>query len=319
MQKSYFAAIWAGLYAIACLVWSLTGGYPAGTGDIENSLNPIRTIPAGTLAPIAAVLALATAVMAFAISGRYSAKLHGVPRKAVLAFGWLMVALLLFVVPDIRLLMLAGYAPMLLIGGPLGMFDGKLEISSLFNLPLFHQMWCVLGGILLARTLLAWQRGTSTVESGQTDRIVRWGRVAAYVAAIIPSLYAVSRFAWLLGIPLGVSTEGLRELRESGAVWAGAGLGAFAVVGSILTLGLVQPWGTRMFGWRVPINLAFVPATLVAIIVMQASISFLSSLEMRELIGTTSFTVVPMAIWPLWSVGLFVAAVAYKRRRLAAA
>lgn len=316
MQKSYVTAIWAGLYAVACLVWSLTGGFPAGTGDVEGSMNPIRAIPAGTLAPITAVLALATAVTAFAISGRHSIKLHGVPRKAVLAFGWLMVGLLLFVIPDVRLLMLAGYAPMLLIGGPLGMFDGKLDISTLFDLPLFHQLWCVLGGLLLARTLLTWQRGT-TVASGPSDRLLRWGRVATYVAAVIPSLYAVSRFAWLLGIPLGVTTDELRDLQDSGAVWAGAGLGAFAVVGSILTLGLIQPWGARMFGRRVPVNLAFIPATLVAIIVTQASISLSASFEMHELVGKHSAAVLPMVLWPFWGVALFIAALAYKKRRLA--
>ena len=88
------------------------------------------------------------------------------------------------------------------------------------------------------------ERGWTTPTSA-----ARWGRWAAYTAAVIPVAYALTRFAWAAGIPLGISRDFLAEMRETGLVWAGAGLGAFATVGAILTLGLVRPWGERFPRW----------------------------------------------------------------------
>jgi hypothetical protein len=84
------------------------------------------------------------------------------------------------------------------------------------------------------------------------------GRWATYVAVVIPIPYAVTRWAWALGFPLGISEEFLREGQEVGLWWAGA---ALAVGGAILTLGLVQRWGEVFPRWipflggkRVPIR-----------------------------------------------------------------
>src|SRR5690606_29358572 len=91
----------------------------------------------------------------------------------------------------------------------------------------------------------------------------RWGRWAAFVAAAIPFSYATTRIAWVLGIPLGIDPVVLAEVRAKGDMIAAGGLGGFAVVGSVLTLGLVYRWGERFPRWmpwlagrRVPIRLA---------------------------------------------------------------
>lgn len=135
-------------------------------------------------------------------------------------------------------------------------------------------------------------------------------------------VYAVIRFAWLVGIPLGVSEEFLRELHADGAVWAGAGLAAFAVVGAILTLGLVQRWGERFPGWmvglagrRVPVMLAVVPASLVAVVVAAASLGFFATPHFLRMMGQLDAAAAPMLLWPLWSVALAAATLAYYLRR----
>jgi hypothetical protein len=147
----------------------------------------------------------------------------------------------------------------------------------------------------------------------------RWGRWAAYVAAVVPALYAATRLAWLAGIPLGISEAFLGELRDSGAVWAGAGLGAFAVAGSVLTLGLVQRWGEVFPRWmvglagrRVPVALAVAPASLVSVFVTSAGLSLLSSGSFLDLAGSAG-----LAVWPmlLWGVALGAATLAYYLRR----
>jgi hypothetical protein len=140
---------------------------------------------------------------------------------------------------------------------------------------------------------------------------------------VIPVTYAVSRLSWLAGIPLGITDEMLRDLKESGAVWAGAGLGAFAVVGGILTLGLVQQWGTVFPRWvlglagkRVPIKLAVVPALIVVVAVTSASVSLLSNAKVLELaLSINGMALWPMFLWPIWAVALAAATLAYYLRR----
>jgi hypothetical protein len=48
------------------------------------------------------------------------------------------------------------------------------------------------------------------------DAASGWGRWAVSVAVIVPVLYAVTRWAWPLGIPLGISEKFLREGQEIG-------------------------------------------------------------------------------------------------------
>ena len=196
-------------------------------------------------------------------------------------------------VPGTDVLAFAGYSPMLLIGAPFGWPD--VDYADVFDAPLLFGLWAVVGGLLLSPTLLAWQRRTAgaCVACGRRDAAetwtrpaaaARWGKVATYVAAAIPLTYAVTRLAWVVAIPLGITSEFLGEMQDNGMIWAAAGLGGFAVVGAVLTLGLVQRWGEVFPRWmvglagrRVPIKLATVPATIVAVAVASASAGFLSS------------------------------------------
>ena len=131
------------------------------------------------------------------------------------------------------------------------------------------------------------------------------------------------RLAWAAGIPLGISADFLHEMQDSGIVWAGAGLGTFALAGSVLTLGLIQRWGEVFPRWmaglagkRVPIRLATVPATLVAIFVASASLGFFSSDGFfHAFTGNISLATLPMLLWPLWSAALGAATLAYYLRR----
>ena len=114
------------------------------------------------------------------------------------------------------------------------------------------------------------------------DSAARWGRWPTYFAVIIPVLYAVTRWAWALGLLLGISEEFLREGQEVGLWWAGAALATpLAVGGAIRTRGLVRRWGEVFPCWipflggkRGPITLAVVPASLVAVLVTRAGLMF---------------------------------------------
>jgi hypothetical protein len=328
-RTAYLAAAWALGTGMLALGWTLAGdGYPFGPNHPDD-IHPLRALPADVGAPLFAVVLLGVGVLVLATAGRHPIHPPRPVRLALLAVGWAVTGALFVAVPGIEVLAFAGYAPMLIGGAPFGWPD--VDYADVFSPPLLFGLWAVLGGLLLARALLVWQRRTAgaCVACGRPGAAwtspasaARWGRWAAYVAALIPVLYAVSRLGWALGVPVGVSDEFVAELRASGAVWAGLGLGTFALVGGILTLGLVQRWGEVFPRWMVglagrcvPVKLATVPATIVAIAVASASAGFASSPEAVALIGDGSAATLPMALWPLWAVALGLATYGYHLRR----
>ncbi|MFI6259192.1 hypothetical protein ACIBCL_24250 [Micromonospora zamorensis] len=326
------AAGWLGLWGVLALVGTLTGaGYPFGANDRNGGdVNLLRLVPVDLATPLFAGVLLTAAVAALAMS-RPVVRPPGPPRALLAGYGWAVAFVLAVVVPDVRVLVILGYLPILIVGAPFGW--PPVDYADIFNWALFARFAALAGGLLLAGAVLAWQRRTAAACVGcgrdHTDRgwttpaaAARWGRWAAGTAAVIPFTYALTRFAWAAGIPLGISREFLTEMQDSGLVWAGFGLGAFATVGAILTLGLVQRWGERFPRWmlglagrRVPVTLAVVPATLVAIAVTAASFGLLSNPKFWELTGGLSLTGAPMLLWPLWGVALGVATYAYHLRR----
>jgi hypothetical protein len=148
------------------------------------------------------------------------------------------------------------------------------------------------------------------------------------VAAIVPLVYATTRWVWALGIPLGIDAHLLQAAGEG--AWAGAVLGTVAICGAGLTLGLARDWGETFPRWlpfvggrSVPMVLAVVPASVVAILVTAAGLMFWR----RTLLGVGAFTLSggswaalgPELLWPLWGVALGAATLAYYLRRRATA
>jgi hypothetical protein len=155
-----------------------------------------------------------------------------------------------------------------------------------------------------------------------------------YVAMVAPVFYALTRYAWALGFPLGMSEEYLRRGQESGMWTGGLFLATFILVGAVLMLGLVQRWGEVFPRWmiglagrRVPIALAVVPASLASVLVFVGGIGIWSALpkmvanlvaagsEGIGLIGEIIFQVGPTLLFPVWGVALVVATLGYYYRR----
>ncbi|NGN92849.1 hypothetical protein G5C66_08895 [Nocardioides sp. KC13] len=243
------------------------------------------------------------------------------------ATGWFLIVVGLVVaavVSDVRALMFLGYLPQVLLATVgLGPGAGKLEWG------LFVDSGAALGHAVggLAMVVAGVSLLARATPGGRLDwgRWARWGRPAVAVAVVVPLLYAATRIAWTVGIPLGISREMLDELGEGR--WAGFGLGTFAVVGAILTWGLVARWGEVFWRWvprvggrPVPVAMALVPGILVASAVTSAGISF-----WRMAIADDLWTVpgatsdwgawAPEMLWPLWGVALAVACLAYLGRR----
>jgi hypothetical protein len=240
---------------------------------------------------------------------------------------------LLLVVPDYRVLVAVAYAPIFLLGLPFGW--PPVSFREALPWPVVHQMIGIAGGLLWVAMIMAVERrqpgacaacGRVPANAGWTSpaAAARWGRVAVAVAVLIPCLYAATRWAWALGIPLGVSDEFLQAGAAEGMWWAGAALATLAVGGAVLTLGLIQRWGEVFPRWlpglagrRVPPALAIVPATLVALIVTEAGLMFVRLALAGHWAGEWHNwgALAPELVWPVWGVALGLATLAYSYRR----
>jgi hypothetical protein len=318
----YAAAGWAAAYATIALFWTVTGdGYPYGQGDPALGTGLLNNLPAEVGAPAFAAVLCATAVMALVMVG--GARPPRPVRHLLLGFGALVAAAFLVVVPGPDLLALAGYAPLLIVGAPFGWPD--VDYGELFSWSVINQLFGVVGGFLVAATVRSWQRHTREGRPAAWTTpaaAARWGRWAVSVAMAVPLIYATTRFAWLLGIPLTVTDEFVDELHATGAAWAGAWLASFAVAGAVLTLGLAQRWGERFPRWlvglagrRVPIMFAVAPAAVVSVLVTSAGIGFLGNLEVFERLSAGEWIYLPQLLWPVWGVALGTATFAYYLRR----
>jgi hypothetical protein len=208
---------------------------------------------------------------------------------------------------------------------------------DLYHWPVVHQFILVAGGLAWAGAAITYRRrisdacarcGRTAVPRNWTtpDAAARWGRWAVGVAVVIPVLYAATRWAWALGIPLGISDEFLREGQRTGLWIAGAALATMGIGGAILTLGLAQRWGEvfprwipRLAGRRVPPRLATIPASLVSVLVTTAGIMFVRitvSGHFGTIVGSQNWAALaPELLWPAWGVALGAATLAYHYRR----
>jgi hypothetical protein len=306
-KRGLAAAGWALAYGATGVGWALgMPGYPWGASDPDP--DGALSILAGTTPRFGWWIAAFSLLVLVTVLARRS--------RAALWLAWPIAAVLVLVIPDSRLMMGVAYTPVLLVAPLFGWLEGT-TLADAWHWPVLNQLVCVLGGLLLASVAMSRSRGGS-----------RWftperGRVAVYIAVGVPLVYCATRWAWALGIPLGVSAEFLAE--GEGGLWlAGAYLATFGALGGILTLGLTQRWGEIFPRWmlglrgkRVPPLLAVIPAGFVSIIVTVAGITYIrwtiaGRFEMAEW-GAW----LPECFWPIWGAALATATIAYHRRRTA--
>lgn len=315
--------------ALAAWLWTATGrGYPFGPNDPFDDLSLLRALPAHVGAPLFAATFSVTALVMLGMALRLRPPRAG--RVAALAAGWASAAVLLLVIPDLRLLALTAYLPMLILGAPFGW--PEVDYGSALTPSMLYQGVSLLAGVMVAGAVLTWQRrvrgacascGRADGSAAAARRWVTAGRLATYAAVVTPLLFALTRYAWMLGVPLGIGEEAMRYLQETDGRWRGGALATFAVVGAALTLGLVQRWGEvfprrlpRVGGRPVPVRLAVVPAAVVALLIMSAGLGLLSNVDVLvDELGAEAWLVGFHALWPIWSLLLGLATWGYYLRR----
>ena len=331
------AAIWALTYLGLGIAWLAGAGGnpydPAVDDSVEAAL--LGTWSPQTAAAILTALAglgvlTVAAIAALPPGSGPAGRLRRAATMLALGIG----LVLAVVLPDYRLLATIAYMPILLV---MAIFGSGPDGVAIWTWPVVNMAVLSVAGLafVLSAVRARRQDAGACLDCGRSARIrswatperaARWGRGATALAVAIPVGYAVTRFAWAFGIPLGVSQELLDELGNG--VWAGAGLATLAVGGAVLTLGLVQRWGETFPRWmvglagrRVPAALAVVPASIVSAVVTSAGLMFLRfgiNGEFAANFPGENLDIaawLPEMFWPLWGAALATATYAYWLRR----
>lgn len=338
----YAAVGWSLVYAVLGVCWAVSRrGFPYTPETASDSLGPLL----GRLGPGAAWIVVVTAGIPAAALG--AAMLRGTRafRHFFITAGVLLAALLLLLMTSLDLLVKLGYSPYIVFRFITGAEAGSY-LKGYIQWTTIHQLLCIIGGFLWLATTVCYARrsGDACLYCGRRDgperwtgpdQAARWGRIAVYVAMVAPVFYALTRYAWALGIPLGMNDEQFRLGQESGK-WLGGALflGNFILLGAFLMLGLVHRWGEVFPRWiiglsgrRVPIALAVVPASLASVLLVVGGLGIWSGFNLMVmnataagaegmgLVGEIIFQLGPTLLFPVWGLALAVATLGYYYRR----
>jgi hypothetical protein len=340
----YAAVAWSLIYALLGIYWAVSGrGFPYTLETVSDGMGPLL----GRLGPgVAWTVVVLAGAPAAAIGTAMLRRVRGrALRPLFITAGALLAGALLLLMTGLDLLVLLGYVPYTVRSLLIGDKISQVFLEAWTQWTTLHQLLCLMGGFLWLAATVSYARrsGNACPYCGRRDdqegwqhpeQAARWGRIAVYVAMVAPVFYALTRYAWALGVPLGMSEEYLRSGQESGTWISGLFLATFGLVGAVLMLGLVQRWGEVFPRWmlglsgrRVPIGLAVVPASFASVLLIVGGIGIWSALgqmvanlaaggaEGIGLIGAIIFQVGPTLLFPVWGTALAVATLGYYYRR----
>lgn len=331
----YAVAIWSAVYGAFGVWWALGGGgFPFGTGDPELMAEPAMAFKVSLLGwttpqvagPIIAVIGLTGAVVGVLMALGITA---GWGRYLLPAYAWGAAIVLAVGIQDYRVLVVVAYTPIMAVAKLFGMWSNGTDWGDLYLAPRLNLLLCLFAGIGWGLTAIAYRRRvtdsclTCGRNGARTPSFVdRWGRRAAWVAVAAPLFYCATRWAWALGFSLGIDPIAYQAAREQGLWLAGAALASVGLVGAVLTLGLIQRWGEVFPRWmlglagcRVRPMLAVIPAMFVSVILVATSFMYIRVVTIDGITPATWPLSLPETLFLVWGVALFIAALAYHRRR----
>ncbi|USY17098.1 hypothetical protein NE857_17190 [Nocardiopsis exhalans] len=329
----YGAALaWSAAALGMALGW-LTGVVPPGLSEASAFGALLTTDHLGVAASVTFLVGALGVVIALLLPRSHAPRLLEVS-------AWTVFAVLLLAYIDSTLLVWLGYGlamPVLVWVEPaLGVDYVALTLSA----PLLQTLYFTAGAGIWAWASLTHRRrrldgcvrcGRTTAWTPDAERALRGqalrtGRIAVVGAFALALFYPALRLPWLFGYSMGMAEEAFAAVAsDPTAMMIGLGLGAAGVLGAVLMLGLVQGWGVRFPWWmvglsgrRVPVSLAVLPATLVAMALVGMGRSVL--VQFWQLGGVEpgmGSHAVAFGAMPLWGAALAVATAAYAVRRRA--
>jgi hypothetical protein len=324
------AAVWSLAYGLAAVGWSAgTLELPLGVDDAEagDMGSLLVGLSAGELGPPIAALCVVGAAVAWAMR---NPRRSPTVRSVLIAVGWSMAALLLLAVPDVRLMRAFGY-----------LAAGGVGLVSTADWPLVNQLLCVGGAVLWVAATVSFQRrsrgacvhcgGRGAGDEADAGMWLRRGRRWVVAAVVLPVPYELTRWAWALGWPVGVTTGADAIARWSPGERAGMfAIGALPLVGGLLTHGLVRPWGEIAPRWIPRLGGRPVPrAPVVAVAATATLLIVTGALSLHRITLNVALERVPAPrpdvegwgawapglLWLPWGLALGAATYCYWRRR----
>ena len=324
----WLAGVWsAALAVLGGRWWGGAAGYPFGPEvPTRTSGSGFEGVPVEVGAPVMVVIGAGGAALAVAMAGGRLRRL----RSPVLTWGWLSAVVFVAVVPDYTVIAVLAMWPAFVLFAFTGVPGPQ---GGLGDIIYWHRAFLILvfvGGLLWAGAVVSYQRrvsgrctdcgrGPTTPTWAEPARTLRWGRRAVWVAVLSCVPYEVTRIAWAMGWPLGITREFHTLMANTpGMLQVGLGLALLSLGGAVLTHGLVARWGEVFPRWipglggrPVPPMLAVVPASLVVAALPPAGLMSAS----RGISLDSWATNVPGILWFGWAVGLAMATYAYHLRR----
>lgn len=308
---------WSVVYVVLGLLWAFGG--PGNPFAGESSLVPATSLLDQTPAVVSGLTIAGIAVVMGVLTTRL---VRGRTDRATSVLAVVTGLVLAVVLTDVRILMTMGYLPVMLVALATGNVDGEV-IATMANWPALNLLLMMVAGVSL--TVLGMRPVMARLRDADPARALRVGQVAVVVAVAVPVVYAITRLGWLLGVPVGISTEFLDTISEITPI--GAGLGTLALIGAALTLGLVQRWGEVWPPWvpvlrgrEIPARGPAYAALAVAVPIAAAGLMYIRKMIAGVQIGPPGAEMelgawLPEMLWPLWAAALTVAALAYLLRR----
>jgi hypothetical protein len=328
--SGYAAAAWSAGYGALGLYWWAGGdGFPfAPIDEAFRSGSVLEGSRTEVVAPIMAALGLVGVLAGLAMAKQIG---RGRTARALLVFGWAAAVGLALVVPDYFLLALIAFGPLLVLFAFTGVPGDQGGLGDILYWHRLNLLIVFIGGLLWAAATLAYQRrirgacahcGRRAGPDGggpSRESLLRWGRWAVVVTVLAPLPYEVTRVAWYLGYPLGITPDFLRMMQDTpGMLEIGLGCAVASALGGVLTHGLVHRWGEVFPRWirfaagkRVPPALAVVPATVVAVVLIPAGLMMIAHGMTAQTWGENG----PGMLWVVWGAALGCATVLYHVRR----
>lgn len=194
---------------------------------------------------------------------------------------------------------------------------------------LAHRTLILTVGLILGSA--AWSRRPrgGREEVSEPRRPPRWAQGAAYASAAIAVLgFTAPHLLWFAGVPMGIDTSLLTDIRTGITRGVAIALCAGPVAGGLVTLGLAHQWGQQvprrlplLGGRRVPRMAAIIPATVISIALISYGLLGLGIVGRELRSGTLNWSGLVQnwavtgteVVFLLWGLTLGVATVGYAR------
>ncbi|MFD4420655.1 hypothetical protein ACFWN7_04020 [Agromyces sp. NPDC058484] len=229
---------------------------------------------------------------------------------AAVVAGIVTIVVTLFRAPRLGVTLIAGLAVLVAASVWLAglTFVGIAEFATAFAGALAADAPGLLVAGIVVTAIVVWStRGVIAVRTSRGGRafeawIVRHRRMITILAALGPLPYAVVRATWLTPWPVfGPDSDAMTP----DTLATGLMLGSGAVAASVLTLGLILPWGVRFPRWMpriggraVPVQMAVVPGLLAAAVLCISAPAMLRMMGNAGVIdGVLLNLVLPLWFW----------------------